>query len=253
MNPRYILYIHLVINDIIMLILFVVLQVLSYILFTLHVSFCLVMLMIAIVSSLNNPLTLAVMAAECYLAICFPLHHPRICTVKKTYITIAVIWTLSLLTILPDLFVVLATKPMEFFTTRIFCLRDHIFTNPELQQKQEVSNILFLVFVWVSLFYTYLSILFAAQAASANGKKARNTVLLHGFQLMLCMLSYLHSLTIQGLSKFFPKDSLIIRYIVSILIQILPRLVSPVVYGLRDKTFRKYLKSYYKRNEKIHP
>ncbi|XP_072237840.1 odorant receptor 131-2-like [Leuresthes tenuis] len=253
MNPRYILYIHLVINDIIMLLLYVVLQVLSYILFTLHVSFCLIMLMIAIVSSLNNPLTLAAMAAECYLAICFPLHHPRICTVKKTYITIAVIWTLSSLTIIPDLFVVLATKPMDFFTTRIFCLRARIFTNPELHEKQEISNILFLVFVWVSLFYTYFRILFAAQAASTNAKKARNTVLLHGFQLLLCMLSYVHSLTIEGLSKFFPKDSLIIRYIVSILIQILPRLVSPVVYGLRDKTFRKYLKNYYKKKEKIHP
>ncbi|XP_041836748.1 odorant receptor 131-2-like [Melanotaenia boesemani] len=253
MNPRYILYIHLVINDIIMLALFVILQVLSYILFTLNVSLCIVLLMIAIASNLNNPLTLAAMAVECYLAICFPLHHPRICTVKKTYIVIALIWMLSSLTIVPDLFVVLAIKPTEFFNSRMFCMWASIFANPHLDKKRDVSNILFLVSVWVVLFYTYFRILFTAQAASANAKKARNTVLLHGFQLMLCMLSYVSNLMIQGLITLFPKDALNIRYVASVLIQVLPRLISPTVYGLRDKLFREYLKRSLFHASSIHP
>lgn len=40
MNPCYILFIHLVINDMILLTLFGLIQVLSYILFTLNVAFC---------------------------------------------------------------------------------------------------------------------------------------------------------------------------------------------------------------------
>ncbi|KAM4582543.1 odorant receptor 131-2-like [Fundulus diaphanus] len=243
-NSRYILYIHLVINDIIMLALMILLQVLSYILFTLNVSFCIIMLMIAISSNLNNPLTLAAMALECYLAICFPLRHPQICTVRKTYIVIAVIWFLSLLTILPDVFIVMATRPAEYFHSRIFCLWANIFTNPILAEKRDVSNIVFLVIVWLILFYTYFRILFTAQAASANAKKARNTVLLHGFQLLLCMLSYVHSIAIVGLSSLFPNDILTIRYVISILIQVMPRLISPMVYGIRDKMFREYLKRY---------
>ncbi|XP_024120209.1 odorant receptor 131-2 [Oryzias melastigma] len=240
-NPRYILYIHLVINDIIMLALFLILQLISYVVFTLNVSFCLFLLIIAVSSNLNNPLTLAAMALECYLAVCFPLRYAQVCTVRKTYFVIGAVWFLSMLTVLPDVFVVMATNPVEYFGSSIFCLWANIFTNPALSKKKEVSNIAYLVIVWLTLFYAYFRILFAAQAASANARKARNTVLLHGFQLLLCMLSYIHSISIQGLSSLFPKDILDIRYVISVLIQILPRLISPIVYGLRDKMFREYL------------
>ncbi|KAM4741243.1 odorant receptor 131-2-like [Anableps anableps] len=243
-NSRYILYIHLVMNDILTLAMMILLQVLSYILFTLNVSFCIIMLMIGICTSLNNPLTLAAMALECYLAICFPLRHPQICTVRKTYIVIAVIWFLSSLTILPDLFIVMATKPAEYFHSRIFCLWANVFTSPILAKKKDVSNILFLVIVWLVLFYTYFRIIFTAQAASANAKKAKNTVLLHGFQLLLCMLSYVYTISIEGLSSLFPKDALAIRYVISLLIQVMPRLISPMVYGIRDKMIRQHLKRY---------
>ncbi|XP_017286943.1 odorant receptor 131-2-like [Kryptolebias marmoratus] len=255
MNSRYILYIHLVMNDIIMLALTILLQVLSYILFTLNLSFCIILLMIAISSNLNNPLTLAAMALECYLAICFPLRHPQICTVRKTYVVIGVIWLLSFLTILPDLFVILATRPAEYFHSRVFCMWGNIFTDPHLEKKKVLSNILYLVLVWLILFYSYFRILFTAQAVSASAKKARNTILLHGFQLLLCMLSYIHKIMEQGLSSLFPKDTLIIRYMFALLIQIIPRLISPMVYGIRDKMFRQYLKRYLVpvTNTNIHP
>ncbi|XP_008407404.1 olfactory receptor 11H4-like [Poecilia reticulata] len=245
MNSRYILYVHLVVNDIIMLALMVLLIILSQTVFTINVSFCVIVLIFAISSNLNNPLTLAAMALECYLAICFPLRHPQICTVKKTYIVISLIWFLSSLTILPDLFAVVATRPAAYFNSRIFCLWANIFTDPQLEKKRDISNIIYLVTVWLVLFYAYFRILFTAQAASANAKKARNTVLLHGFQLLLCMLSYVHSIMIEGIIKFFPGDALIIRFVISLLIQVTPRLISPIVYGIRDKLFREYLKRYF--------
>ncbi|XP_039654653.1 odorant receptor 131-2-like [Perca fluviatilis] len=244
MNPRYILYIHLVINDIILLSLFILVQVLSYIIFTLNVSLCIVLLMISIFANLNNPLTLAFMAVECYIAICFPLRHTQICTVRKTYGVIGLIWAISILSILPDVFVALATESLEFFHSRVFCLRVNVFRNSNLTVKRDASNSVFLVTVWLTLFYTYFRILFAAKAAATDAKKARNTVLLHGFQLLLCMLTYIYDLIIQGLTFLFPNEVLAIRFTVSIFIQVLPRLISPVVYGLRDKTFRKYLKRY---------
>ncbi|XP_026202993.1 odorant receptor 131-2-like [Anabas testudineus] len=243
-NPRYILYIHLVINDMFLLIIFTLLQLLSYIVFTLNMSLCMVLLMIGILFTLNNPLTLAAMAVECYIAICFPLRHTQICTVKKTYVVIGVIWLLNSLSVLPDLFVTLATEPKEFFDYRIFCVRVNVFRAPYLTVKRDVSNTAFLVFVWFTLFYTYFNILFTAKAAAADAKKAKNTVLLHGFQLMLCMLNYVYNFTIEGLTYFFPKDGVAIRFTINIFISVLPRLISPVVYGLRDKTFRKYLKRY---------
>uniref|UniRef100_A0A4W6BND3 G-protein coupled receptors family 1 profile domain-containing protein n=1 Tax=Lates calcarifer TaxID=8187 RepID=A0A4W6BND3_LATCA len=234
MTPRYILYIHLVINDIILLTMFTVIQVLSYIVFTLNVSLCVFLMMTAILANLNNPLTLAVMAVECYIAICFPLRHTQICTVKKTYVVIGLIWVLSTVSILPDLFVALSTESMEFFNSRVFCLRENIFRNPHLTEKRDISNTLYLFIVWFTLFYIYFRILFTAQAAATDARKARNTVLLHGFQLLL----------LEFLTYLFPKGILVIRFTVPIFVQVLPRLISPIVYGLRDKTFRNHLKRY---------
>ena len=244
MNPRYILYIHLVINDIILLTLFTLIQVLSYIVFTLNVSFCMFLMMIVILTSLNNPLTLAVMAVECYIAICFPLHHIQICTVKKAYVVIGLTWVIGTLSVLADLFVTLATESMEFLHSRVFCLPRTVFRHPSLAEKSNISNIVLMVIVWITLFYTYFRIIFAAKAAAADVRKARNTVLLHGFQLILCMLTYVYGLTIEGLTYLFPRGVLAIRFTVSILIHVLPRLISPVIYGLRDKTFRKFLQQY---------
>uniref|UniRef100_A0A8C6LJB4 G-protein coupled receptors family 1 profile domain-containing protein n=1 Tax=Nothobranchius furzeri TaxID=105023 RepID=A0A8C6LJB4_NOTFU len=240
MKPRYILYIHLVVNDMIQLTTTITLLVFSYVLHNINSSLCLPIVVVAVFTTHNTPLNLAAMAVECYVAVCFPLRHAELCTIKRTYILIGCIWAL----IIPDLFVVLATRPAEFFSSNIFCLWTNIFTIPQLQQKRDALNILYLVSVWLILFYCYFRILFTAQAASANAKKARNTVLLHSFQLLLCMLSYLYNITIQGLTNLFPKDVLVIRYVVSLLIQVMPRLISPMVYGVRDKMFREYLKRY---------
>ena len=244
MNSRYILYIHMVINDIILMTLFTLLQVLSYIVFTLNISFCMFLLMIGIVASLNNPLTLAAMALECYIAICFPLRHSQICTVKKAYVVIGLTWVIGTLSVLADLFVTLATESMEFLHSRVFCFPKNVFRHPSLAEKGNISNIVLMVIVWITLFYTYFRIIFAAKAAAADVRKARNTVLLHGFQLILCMLTYIYDLAIEGLTYLFPRGVLAIRFTVSILIHVLPRLISPVIYGLRDKTFRKFLQRY---------
>uniref|UniRef100_A0A3B4U6H7 G-protein coupled receptors family 1 profile domain-containing protein n=1 Tax=Seriola dumerili TaxID=41447 RepID=A0A3B4U6H7_SERDU len=242
MNPRYILYIHLVINDIILLTIFTLIQVLSYIVFTLNVSLCIILLMIAIFANLNNPLTLAVMAVECYIAICFPLRHTQICTVKKTYVVIGLIWVA--LSILPDLFILLATEPLHFFHSRVLCTRYTVFRSIYSLKKREASHIVCLVLVWLILFYTYFRILFAAKGATADFKKARNTILLHGFQLLLCMLTYVRPMFQQGLLYLLPKQHLSVRFACYVIVQILPRFVSPIVYGLRDQTFRRYVRRY---------
>ncbi|XP_030274872.1 odorant receptor 131-2-like [Sparus aurata] len=204
-NPRYILYIHLVINDIILLTLSTLIQVLSYIVFTLNVSLCIFLLMISIPATLNNPVTLAVMAVECYIAICLPLHHTQICTVKKAYVVIGLTWVIGMLSILTDLFFTLATESMEFLHSRVFCLWKNVFRHPSPAEKSNISNILLMVIVWITLFDTYFRIIFTAKAATADAKKARNTVLLHGFQLILCMLTYIHDLAIEGLTYLFPR------------------------------------------------
>ncbi|KAM8867011.1 odorant receptor 131-2-like [Synchiropus picturatus] len=242
-NPRYILYIHLVANDIILLTMFALMMVLIYMFFTLNTSFCMFMVIVAVLVNLNNPLTLAAMALECYVAICFPLRHMQICTVNNTYVVIGLVWVISSLTILPDLFVVLATESLDFFHSDIFCVRDKIFRSPELKEKRDISFMVLLVLIWLTLVYAYFNILCAAQGATSDARKARNTILLHGFQLSLCMLTYTYSFITSGLIALFPEAVTDIILISTIVCQVLQRLVSPLIYGLRDKTFRKCVKT----------
>ncbi|XP_019131662.1 odorant receptor 131-2 [Larimichthys crocea] len=244
MNPRFILFIHLVFNDMIQLTISISLFVISYTFHTIYVYLCCLFILPAILTTQNTPLNLAFMAAECYIAVCIPLRYNNICTVNRTYIVIGIIWTLSSLSVLPDVFILLATEPLEFFHTRVFCLRDTVFRSAYSVKKRDASHILFLVVVWLTLFYTYFRILFVAKAADADAKKARNTILLHGFQVLLCMMVYVQPMLIEVLTYLFPGSAPSANFVMFTINQILPRFVSPIVYGLRDKTFRKYFKKY---------
>ncbi|XP_024120208.1 odorant receptor 131-2-like [Oryzias melastigma] len=242
-NPRYILFIHLVINDMIQLILSSVLFIMIQVVQT-SVSVCLIFLMLAITTTYNTPLNLAVMAVECYIAVCMPLRHAQICTVRKTYVLIGLMWAVSGLSVLPDLLILVETKPLQYFYSTVLCFRDIVFSSQLSAEKRNISNAVSLVLVWFTLFFTYFRILFAAKGAAADNKKARNTILLHGFQLLLSMLNYVRPLFEQGLLLLWPNDYPHIAFASFTMVQILPRFVSPIIYGLRDKTFRKCARGY---------
>ncbi|XP_014834042.1 PREDICTED: adenosine receptor A2b-like [Poecilia mexicana] len=243
-NPRYILFVHLVINDMIQVTLTVALFIISYILYKIHVFVCCILILIALFTTENTPLNLACMAVECYIAICIPLRHAQICTIKRTRLLISLIWITSLVSVLPDLFITLATEPLDYFNTQVFCLRETAFRSPRIIERRNITYIVYLVLVWCIIFFIYFRILFTARTASRYAKKARNTVLLHGLQLLLCMATYAEHLVKQAVLQWLPKyysDSLFVCYII---FQILPRSISSIIYGIRDKTFRKHLKRY---------
>ncbi|XP_035990650.1 odorant receptor 131-2-like isoform X2 [Fundulus heteroclitus] len=215
-----------------------------YILYKIQVFVCCILMLVALFTTENTPLNLACMAMECYIAICIPLRHPQICTIKRTRLLILLIWTTSLLSVLPDLFITLATEPLDYFNMQVFCLRETAFRNPRIIERRNITYIVYLVLVWCVILYIYFRIIFTARIANKDAKKARNTILLHGFQLLLCMAGYAEHLLKQAVLQWFPKyysDSLFACYII---FQILPRSISSIIYGIRDKTFRKHLKGH---------
>lgn len=234
-----------VINDAVQLTVTITLFVLSYVLYKINVSVCCVFILLAVFTTRNTPVNLASMAVERYIAIYKPLHHSQICTVRRTYIVIGLIWFMCVAPDITDLFVTLVTESLSFFHQSVFCLRQNVFKDPVLARKRQAFDIIYFSCVFLTLVFTYLRILFAARALSTErvlAQRARNTILLHGAQLAMCMLSYISPSVEIVLRLIFPGRILEIRFANYLIVYILPRFLSPVIYGLRDKKFRKYLK-----------
>ncbi|XP_072309061.1 odorant receptor 131-2-like [Eucyclogobius newberryi] len=241
-NPRYIMFICMVINDAVQLSLVTALYVVSYIFRKIHAAACCVLIMTAVFTTRSTPLTLAGMALERYISICFPLHYTQIFTVPRTLLLIGVIFILASAPPISDLLITVVKEPPSFFQTSIFCDHSLLFQDSSIYYKNCAFDGAYLSFVALTLVYTYCRIMLTAKAASglASVRRARNTVLLHGVQLLLCMLAFVVPSLQAALISLFPQLSLEIRYIFFLVVYIIPRFLSPVIYGFRDEQFRKY-------------
>uniref|UniRef100_A0A8C9RD14 Odorant receptor 131-2-like n=1 Tax=Scleropages formosus TaxID=113540 RepID=A0A8C9RD14_SCLFO len=245
MESRYILYIHLVINDMIMLCITVSLHVVSYTMPLINVSVCCVLLLVGSVTTKNTPMSLAGMAVERYIAICKPLRHSQTCTVRRTYMLILLIWSVAFIPELADIVILFLTRPLTIFTSRILCYRLAIYNTSHHLDKSVVLNVLLLSFVWITLIYTYFRIFITAKTATTDqvsAKKAQNTILLHGVQLLFCMMSYIAPLLELILFPLFPNDKTKIMFSTFIITNILPRFLTPLIYGIRDQKFVTHIK-----------
>uniref|UniRef100_A0A3Q3LWA9 Odorant receptor, family 90, subfamily B, member 2 n=1 Tax=Mastacembelus armatus TaxID=205130 RepID=A0A3Q3LWA9_9TELE len=240
-DPRYVLYIHLVVNDMIMLTVSVVLQILTY---TTLLTFAPCCIMLLILVTTNNPLNLAGMAVERYIAVCRPLHHVHICTVQRAYALIALIWGVSFILALTDIIILLATKPLSAFSGAVLCYPTYVYNTKYHEVQSLTVQVLLFSFVFLTLIITYLNVLYTAQAASgsnqASARNARNTILLHGVQLFLCMLSFISPFLITILVTTWPRNRTNIIFTTFLFTNVLPRLLSPLIYGVRDQRFMLY-------------
>ncbi|XP_016312584.1 olfactory receptor 4K1-like [Sinocyclocheilus anshuiensis] len=244
-DPRYILYIHLVINDMLMVCLSVTLFVMSFAWQNVPFPFCATLLIVAATTHKNTPLTLAGMAVERYIAICKPLHHHQICTVRRTYILISLIWGVGVIPGLNDLIVIVIVRPLSVFKTVALCSSATLYNTPYHAELSKFTLGLYTSVVWLILVFTYCQVLIAARRASADkssAKKAQSTILLHGAQLLLCMLSYIAAIIDKMFVPLIPVDRARLTFLNDLLTDIVPRLLTPLIYGVCDKLFYKHMK-----------
>lgn len=238
---RYILFTHLLLNDSMQLLVSCLMYVFALVYLRLVKVVCGLFVMFGSGMSRVAPLNLALMSLERYAAICLPLRHSDIATPKISGIAIAVIWFVILINLIIDMLYSTAKDP-GFFVTPIFCTRQKLFF--ALWQMQVFQGFNTFCFVAVSLIiiYTYIAIIVTARAASSDktkASKAHKTVLLHLVQLGLSLSSFLYAPIESALASVGSNTIFIdLRYINFLFLIILPRCLSPLIYGLRDDAIR---------------
>ena len=161
-------------------------------------------------------------------------HHPACDVTLGWYLSSTLLWK----------------SPAQHFTNSI----THKVTTEKwihtLQVKVIFSRqVLMFSFVFLTLIITYLKVLFAARTVSgsyrASARNARNTILLHGVQLFICMLSYLSPFINIALVTTWPNDRTTILFVTFLFTNVLPRLLSPLIYGVRDKKFNSHIRQHF--------
>ncbi|MFT7819301.1 olfactory receptor 11A1-like [Arapaima gigas] len=207
-TSRYILFAHMLFNDILHLVTSMVLYILSFFYLEIIQVFCTLLTLISANTFINEPLNLAVMSLERYVAVCFPLRHGELSTPQKTFYALVVIW--------------LIRKSWQ-------------------RDKEVAFSVLYFTLVAGVLLFTYVSITLEARSASTDrtsAQKAMRTVMLHAFQLCLSLMSFLYNL-FQVLLSSLPLDVFVqLRFVTYVVVLLLPRCLSPLIYGLRDQSFR---------------
>ncbi|XP_078140063.1 odorant receptor 131-2-like [Centroberyx gerrardi] len=244
-SSRYILFSYMLIND--------TLQILSSVLLFLFVMgevqfamvFCAPLLFISTATFQNTSLILATMSLERYVSIVYPLQRPAAWRSDRIWRIILSLWLISC--ILPAVdFSIGEPKPgVDVLSTPMICKMSVLNSSPLQTLFKAFLNGLFFVVVAVIIVFTYMRILLETRKMRqdrASVSKAMHTVLLHGFQLLLCMLAFTHLITealIVLNANWDPDDITFFNFFCFIL---MPRFLSPLIYGLRDESLRRNMR-----------
>uniref|UniRef100_H3ACF4 G-protein coupled receptors family 1 profile domain-containing protein n=2 Tax=Latimeria chalumnae TaxID=7897 RepID=H3ACF4_LATCH len=246
-SSRYVLFAHMLLIDTIQLLVAVILAILKMLMLRLPVPVCSVLIFISVATYLSTPLNLAVMSLERYIAICFPLRHAEICCVERAWIAMMAIWITGSAPSIADNILLHVSVRKSFFSTNVLCTRDSVTVTSAQTIFLFVVRIFMLVLVAMTIMYTYVKIMLEAKKVNVDKtstSKARKTVILHGVQLSLCMLSFIFPLTDPFLKQLSTRLWYNLNYINFFIFVLFPRFLSPLIYGLRDETFRNSMKEF---------
>lgn len=245
---RYILFGHLLLTDSLQLLLTMLLYIFAVTNIAMISYVCIVFTLLAAVTVKMSPLNLAVMSLERYIAICYPLRHADIATTRMTGVAIAFIWTVGSFDSFAQLFLFVSLENTSF-TVPKFCTRNSVFRLQIYSSINKTFTIVYFVLVSIIIIYTYIAIMITVKSASShvrNTSKAPKTVLLHLLQLCLCLTSTLFNMiNSKRVWNLNPAVAIHIQYALFVGLIIFPKCLSPLIYGLRDQTFRQVFKHYF--------
>lgn len=208
---------------------------------------CGTLVLLSVFTATVSPLTLAVMSLERFVAVCYPLRHATIFTMRSTGIAIAVVWAFSFIHILIRVFMLLYFFNQIYLNLQMkdFCSKEALFFAPVFKDFEEVFASTLFLLVGAVIMASYIGVSFVARSVSsdrASARKALHTLLLHLIQLSLILTSTLFSTIIAATATTVTRLTLVRIYNVCfVYLNVLPRCLSALIYGLRDQTIRPVL------------
>lgn len=243
-SSRYILFAYMLINDTLQLLSSVLLFLFAMGQVKFAMVYCAPLLFFSTVTFQNTPLILATMSLERYVAIFYPLQRPAAWRPDRIWIIIMSLWLISCILPIVDFSLGEPQPVVDILSTPVYCKSSALNSSP-IQTLFKVSlNGLFFAVVAVIILYTYMRILLETRKMRqdrASVGKAMHTVLLHGFQLLLCMMAFTHPIT-EGLIVLHDRQMKHIQFFNYFCFILIPRFLSPLIYGLRDESLRGYMR-----------
>ncbi|XP_056416275.1 odorant receptor 131-2-like [Hyla sarda] len=238
-TARYILFIHMLLHDMVYLVISFFLFLCAIYRILLPIPICLVITCFSTSMFRISPYNLAIMSLERYTAICHPLRYAELCTAQRSNHAIAYMWMVGLIPQVANVIAYCCSTDSRTFDVKIICDWRSLELNFQVVLRTLLDTLSFSI-VGMIIAFTYVKVMLVARRMDSGklASKASNTVLLHAFQFLLSMLSLTSIITETYLTIYF-------RYLPVLnffLVMSLPRLVSPLIYGMRDEVFGKSMR-----------
>ncbi|XP_044058626.1 odorant receptor 131-2-like [Siniperca chuatsi] len=247
-TTRYIFFANTLLSDCLILIVTNLLLNLSYFRVTMQMWLCLIMFTVSSLYNFVTPVTLTAMTLERYVAICMPLRHGELCSTRSSLHCILIIHGLSSVPCIVVLLVFFASVTHSFYKQyRVCSVEMFILHSWQRHLRSAISQFYFLI-MCIIIVFSYVKIMKVAKAASGENKKSTwkglRTVILHAFQLLLCLIQLWCPFIENAILQIDFMLYVNVRYFNYIMFSLAPRCLSPLIYGLRDEKFFLALKNY---------
>ncbi|XP_054458353.1 odorant receptor 131-2-like, partial [Anoplopoma fimbria] len=247
-TTRYILFAVTLLSDSFLLFMSNIMLLLIYFRLTMPVWLCIIISVVVLLYFTVTPVTLTAMTLERYVAICMPLRHGELCSQSSTVNCILIIHGLSSVPFMVVLSIFFASASHSFYTQYTMCSVEIFILYRWQDHIRAGVFLIYTMLMCITIVFCYVKIMKVAKAASGENKsstwKGLKTVILHAFQLLLCLIQllcpFIETAVLQISLELFSN----VRYFNYLTLSLAPRCLSPLIYGFRDETFFNALKSY---------
>lgn len=174
------------------------------------------------------------------MAICMPLRHGELSTVRRAIHCILLIHSISAIQPIIIVSIFFASVPLGFYTQYKLCSAEMFIAHKWQRHLRSAIGQFYFLVMSITIVFTYARIISVAKEASDNKKslsKGRKTVILHAIQLFLCLIQlwclFMEALILSIHLKLYNN----VRFFDYIVFILAPQCLSPLVYGIRDEKF----------------